>query len=90
MRTTPAMREISFSTRERTVLILVEIVGALKPTLMVAAVLSVLLVLVQGYATGFKAVLAYLGAMLMGTAMTPFLLPWIPGRSSPSREPCWG
>jgi acetyl-CoA decarbonylase/synthase complex subunit gamma len=81
MRTTPAMREISFTTPERTALFPVEIVGALKPTLMVAVVLFALLALVQGYATGSKAVLAYLGAMLMGTAMTPFLLPWIPGRS---------
>jgi hypothetical protein len=56
---------------------------------MVAVVLFALLALVQGYATGSKAVLAYLGAMLMGTAMTPFSSPGFPAAPSPSREPSW-
>jgi len=81
MSTPSAMREITFTTRERLVLIPAEIVNALKPTILITIVLYVLLAAFQGYATGFKAVYAYLGAMLMGTAVAPLLLPWLPGRS---------
>lgn len=81
METTPAMREITFTTRERMVLIPVELVEALKPTAMAAAAIFVILAALQGRAAGLMAAYAYLGAVLAGTAVAPFLLPWIPGRS---------
>jgi acetyl-CoA decarbonylase/synthase complex subunit gamma len=81
MQTTPEMREITFTTWERVVLIPVELVEALKPTLIVALAIFAVLAALQGQAAGFKGVLAYLGAVLAGTAMTPFLLPWLPLRS---------
>lgn len=81
MSTPSAMREITFTTRERLVLIPAEIVNALKPTILITIVLYAILAAFQEYTTGFKAVYAYLGAMLMGTAAAPLLLPWIPGRS---------
>lgn len=81
MATTPVMREITFTARERMALIPVELVEALKPTAVVAAVILVILTGLQGHAVGLMAVYAYLGAVFTGAAMTPFLLPWLPGRS---------
>jgi hypothetical protein len=81
MVTTAAMREITFTVRERLVLIPVELVEALKPTAIVAAAILVILTVLRGRTTGLMAVYAYLGAVLAGTAITPLLLPWLPGRS---------
>jgi hypothetical protein len=81
MVTTPVMREITFTARERVVLIPVELVEALKPTAIAAAVIFVIMTALQGHTTGLMAVYAYLGAVLAGTAITPCLLPWLPSRS---------
>lgn len=81
MVTAPAMQEITFTARERMALIPVELVEALKPTAVVAAVVFVVLTALQEPASGLLAVYAYLGAVLAGAAVTPFLLPWLPGRS---------
>ncbi|MDZ4164572.1 MAG: mercury methylation corrinoid protein HgcA [Smithellaceae bacterium] len=85
---TPQMRRITFRLRERIVLIPVELVAALKVTLVVAGVA----LLVSGLAgpEGFVANLAHYGipavsvllvALLAGTVMGPILLPYLPGRA---------
>ena len=81
--TTPAMRELSFGLRERLVLIPVDLVLALKPTLAVAVVLFVLgwLGSDAGLGLALALALAFFGAVAAGTAATPLLLPWLPGRS---------
>ncbi len=79
--TTPAMRELTFTMRERLALIPVELVQALKPTALVAAALFLLAAVWVGPAQGLRAVYAYLGAVGAGAALAPLLLPWLPGRS---------
>lgn len=79
--TTPAMRELSFGLRERLVLVPVDLVLALKPTLAVAAVLLLLGWLTSGIGFGLVLAVAFFGAVAAGTALTPLLLPWLPGRS---------
>ncbi|MBI5446585.1 MAG: acetyl-CoA synthase subunit gamma [Deltaproteobacteria bacterium] len=82
-RTTPAMRELTFSLRERLVLVPVEVVMSLK--LMAVASLVVLGIgtaLSRGsLGAGLMALVALWGAMLTGTLLTPLLLPWLPGPS---------
>ena len=81
MVTTPAMRELTFTFRERLVLVPVELVQALKSAALIALCLFVLGALLGGYAAGIKACVAYLGAALTGIVLGPLLLPWLPGRS---------
>jgi hypothetical protein len=81
MVTTPAMRELTFVFRERLALVPVEVVGALKPTLIVCAVLFIAAAALGGPAAGLTALLAWLGAVLTGTVVAPLLLPWLPGPS---------
>lgn len=81
MQTTPAMREITFTASERAVLVPVEVVEAIKPTAITGVVLFCVLWALQGYTVGLLSIGAYIGTVFMGTAVTPFLLPWIPGRS---------
>lgn len=79
--TEPAMREMTFTLRERAALVPVEIVLALKPTLLIALGISIATALFDGYGTGIKAGIAYLGAMAAGVVVGPILLPWLPGPS---------
>ena len=81
MVTTPAMQEVTFTTRERLALVPVEVVEAAKSTILIAALVFAVMAALQGYIAGLKAVSAYIGAVVAGTAITPLLLPWIPGRS---------
>ncbi|SNB46732.1 acetyl-CoA decarbonylase/synthase complex subunit gamma [Geobacter sp. DSM 9736] len=81
MATTPEMREMTFSLRERAVLVPVEVVLALKPTLLIMLCLFLLGTLLGGVVAGAKSAAAYFGAMLAGVAAGPILLPWLPGRS---------
>ena len=85
---TPAMRKKSFSTRERAVLVPVELVGTLKWSLLVLPCLF----LAGGFAgaEGFResalryglfAVVAYSCGIFSGAVLTPILLPWLPGRA---------
>jgi len=85
---TPQMRRKTFSLLERSVLIPIELVSALK---MAAMVIPVLLLMSglggpEDYWSnvwnfgGFSAE-ALLGAILAGTVLTPILLPWLPGRA---------
>jgi len=81
MMTTSEMREQTFTLRERAVLIPVELVQALKPTIVVAAALFIVAALLQAPKNGLVTVYAYLGAVVSGVAIVPMLLPWLPGRS---------
>ncbi|KAF0220442.1 MAG: acetyl-CoA decarbonylase/synthase complex subunit [Geobacteraceae bacterium] len=78
---TPAMRELTFTFRERLVLVPVEMVGALQPTVVVGAVLFLLAALTAGVSAGFWVLAAYFGAVLAGVVVAPLLLPWLPGPS---------
>lgn len=81
MVTTPAMRELTFTLRQRLVLVPVEIVLALKPTLLISALLFLLGAVFNEAVAGFTAAAAFLGAVAAGTVATPLLLPWLPGAS---------
>jgi hypothetical protein len=84
MITTPAMRQLTFTFRERLVLVPVELVHAWKPILLTTGVLFVAAVVGTGrFQTGggLAAVIAYLGAVLTGIVATPLLLPWLPTAS---------
>jgi CO dehydrogenase/acetyl-CoA synthase delta subunit len=85
---TPEMRVKSFGTWERTVLIPVELVDALKVSALIMPVFFLLGGLggpgdfwqnAQTY--GLFAVGALMAAVLAGAAVTPILLPWLPGRA---------
>ncbi len=81
MVTEPAMRELSFTFFERLVLVPVELVHALKPTLLFAVLLFLAAAVLGFGRQGMALVLLFLGAVLAGTVVTPLLLPWLPGRS---------
>ena len=68
---TPEMRRVTFSLRDRLVLIPVEVVHGLLPAAVVAAVLYLL--------GGWLPALASLAAILAGVVLFPILLPWLPG-----------
>ena len=88
MKASEENRRIQFTLRDRLVLTPVELVGAWKPSL----VILLLLFLVGGLSgqdfswqgalsRSLSPALIYLGALLMGSFVTPILLPWIPGRA---------
>lgn len=81
MAATPAMRELTFTFRERLALVPVELVQAMKPTAVITFGLFVLGTLMSGLSAGITAGIAYLGATLTGTVLGPLLLPWLPGNS---------
>lgn len=81
MTATPAMRELTFTFRERLVLVPVELVQASKSVALITLALLVLGALLGGSAAGMKAGIGYLGAALTGIVLGPLLLPWLPGRS---------
>jgi hypothetical protein len=85
---TPRMRHKTFDTWERTVLIPVELVDALKTSLWVLP--AVLLIGGLGAHGSFRdnllshglfGVAGILTAILAGAVLTPILLPWLPGRA---------
>jgi acetyl-CoA decarbonylase/synthase complex subunit gamma len=81
MAATLAMREMTFTVRERLVLVPVEIVLALKSTSIITVCLFIIGALSGGLRAGAMTALAYLGAMLTGVLIGPLLLPWLPGPS---------
>lgn len=84
----PEMRRKNFPLKDRVVLIPVELVEALKPTLLILPVLF-LLGGVGGHAgfwtnalnEGLFAVLAFLSALFAGAVLNPVLLPYLPGKA---------
>ena len=88
LKATPEMRLKTFSLWERAVLIPVELVGALKPGLVIMAIFFLLGGLggpnrfwINASIYGLYAVYSLLAALLAGAVFTPLLLPWLPGRA---------
>lgn len=81
MKTTSTMREISFTTFERAILVPVEIVLTLKSIAILGGVIFLSALAAYNLSIAILAFTTYFGAVLTGVAVTPVLLPWIPGRS---------
>ena len=88
LKATPEMRKKSFTTRERTVLVPVELVIALKWVIIILPIFFIVGGLggVAGFwagafSQGLFAVIALLSAVAAGVVLTPILLPWLPGRA---------
>lgn len=88
LKATPEMRQKTFTTCERTVLIPVELIGALKAALIIIPILFFLGALggpgsfwPNAVAHSLYSVQAILTAILAGSVLTPLLLPWLPGRA---------
>jgi acetyl-CoA decarbonylase/synthase complex subunit gamma len=89
MEATPAMRRARFHLRDRLVLIPVELVQAWKPSLIVCLVILLVsaplavrdLRFASLLSAALPPMLLYLGGLVMGSVVTPILLPWVPGRA---------
>lgn len=77
---TEEMRTVKFTTLDRLVLTPVELVSAAKLSLTVFGVLF-LINLAASKPFGLADFIAYAGAVLVGTVLTPVILPFIPGRA---------
>jgi hypothetical protein len=83
LRTDPAMRNITFKFKERLAVVPVELVQSWKMAL-AALVYLIILRLVSGNLLSWSTVgsfLPYLAAIIMGCAVVPALLPFVPGKS---------
>lgn len=74
------MRTVHFNFADRAVLTPVEIVRAIKPTLMIFGIMFLLNQVGLLRFTGTDTY-AYFGAVIVGCMLTPILLPWIPVRA---------
>jgi acetyl-CoA decarbonylase/synthase complex subunit gamma len=88
MEVTPAMRRARFNLGDRLVLIPVELVQAWKaslPACLLILLVSALNVRDLSFASllsaGVPPMIVFLGGLVMGSVVTPILLPWIPGRA---------
>ena len=88
LKATPEMRLKTFTTWERTELVPMELVGALKPGILVMIIFFLLAFLgksgegwTDALSHGLFSALAMLTAVLVGSVLTPLLLPWLPGRA---------
>ena len=80
MKADKEMRTVRFNFVDRTILTPVEIVGVIKPSLMIFGIMFLLNLVGFSRFTGTD-VYYYLGALLVGCVLVPMLLPWIPGRA---------
>ncbi|MGE5416541.1 MAG: mercury methylation corrinoid protein HgcA [Acidobacteriota bacterium] len=80
MKATPEMRRVEFGMMDRLVLTPIELVAVIKPILMILGVLMLIQVTELVNIT-WNTLYPYLGAVLLGTVITPMFLPWIPGRA---------
>jgi len=80
MKADKEMRTVRFNFADRAVLTPVEIVSAVKPSLII---FGIMFLLNQAGLTNFTGtdLYSYFGAVLVGCMLTPMLLPWIPGRA---------
>ena len=76
---TEDMRTVKFTMRDRVVLTPVELVPALKKTLLIFGLLFLINIFAANTFDRYD-VTAYLGAIFFGAVVTPALLPFIPGR----------
>ncbi len=74
------MRQVSFTAKDRLVLAPIELVAAVKPTIIVFGVFFILNVIGFGHFNLID-LYTYLGAILIACVIVPLLLPWIPGRA---------
>jgi acetyl-CoA decarbonylase/synthase complex subunit gamma len=88
LKATPEMRRKTFNTRERVVLIPVELVATIKPGLLIMAGFFLLGGLGQpgpfwsnALNYGLLAAFCFMVAVIAGAVITPLLLPWLPGRA---------
>ncbi len=88
LKSEPSMRQVTFSTIERVILIPVELAHLPKPSLWIlltAFVISGIGTHVFSFSAawvrGVMLAVAYGAGILAGAVVTPLLLPWIPGRS---------
>jgi acetyl-CoA decarbonylase/synthase complex subunit gamma len=88
MKTTPAMRIVTFPLADRAVLIPIEFVAAVKPFIIAAPILFILSGIggpagfwANTISYGLFAVIALLSAILGGSILNPLLLPYLPGRA---------
>jgi hypothetical protein len=80
MKATPEMRRVRFPFRDRLILTPVELSMIVQSRIFQAAFLLWVIGLVAGIAEIRLVGLAFLGAILAGTVLTPAFLPWIPVR----------
>lgn len=80
MKADTAMRTARFNVIDRLVLTPNELVGAIKPFLIVLGILFILNMAGVGH-FGASDLYALAGTILIGTVLTPVLLPFIPGRA---------
>lgn len=80
MKATDEMRTVKFTAYDRLVLTPIELVSTLKISLMIFGVLFLLNLIGVG-PFGVVDFYAYAGAVIIGSVLTPVLLPWIPGRA---------
>ncbi|HAR95768.1 MAG TPA: acetyl-CoA synthase subunit gamma [Deltaproteobacteria bacterium] len=96
LKATGEMRVKEFPFAERLALVPIEIVAAVKWTLFVAAVLYLVAFFISGFSPSkatdltLPAVLALGVSILAGGALTPILLPWLPGRAFSTKGFCMG
>lgn len=84
LRTTDEMRKLTFSLRERLVLVPIELLQGGKGSLPLMAVFFLLGAFAGGsffWPGGMTLFLAYCGALITGTVLAPLLLPLLPTRS---------
>jgi acetyl-CoA decarbonylase/synthase complex subunit gamma len=88
LKATPEMRLKTFTVWERIELIPMELMGALKPGILVILLFFLLAFLgrskegwTNALSHGQFSVLALLAAILAGAVLAPLLLPWLPGRA---------
>ncbi|OPZ57770.1 MAG: hypothetical protein BWY87_01576 [Deltaproteobacteria bacterium ADurb.Bin510] len=87
-RATPAMRRVTFTLRDRLVLVPLELRPALKP-LLIYALLALMfcglkpegIIFSQAWPAAIPLLILGVAAMLAGTLLTPALLPVLPGRA---------
>jgi hypothetical protein len=88
MKATQQMRQVHFSLYDRLVLTPVEFVMGGKYMIFIMAIMFILSgINTKGYSSdlvmshGFRSIVIILAAFISGAAITPLLLPWLPGRS---------
>ncbi|MEL7654433.1 MAG: mercury methylation corrinoid protein HgcA [Bacillota bacterium] len=80
MKADKEMRRVRFNFIDRTVLTPIEIVGTVKPSLIIFGIMFLLNLIGVTRFTGTD-VYSYMGAVFVGCLLVPMLLPWIPGRA---------
>ncbi|MEE8399848.1 MAG: mercury methylation corrinoid protein HgcA [Desulfobacterales bacterium] len=81
MNAEPSMRQVTFTFRERLVLVPVELYISMKPLLYVLSGLLIVSLILHSTAFFINTFLVVIMGLFSGAVLVPLLLPWIPGRS---------